>query len=135
MITTLGLNIKVSECYGGQGNRREQLDKISRGVDICVACPGRLKDFMDGGNISMKSVKFLILDECDRMLDMGFEKDIRYIINCVDMPKKEERITLMCSATIPPSIKDLAMNLMRPPVLITVGYVGKSPAEIDQQIY
>jgi len=50
------------------------------------------------------------------------------------MPKKEERITLMCSATIPPSIKELAMNLMRPPVLITVGYVGKSPAEIDQQI-
>lgn len=82
----------------------------------------------------MKSVKFLILDECDRMLDMGFEKDIRYIINCVDMPKKEERITLMCSATIPPKIKELAMSLMRPPVLITVGYIGKSPAEIDQQV-
>lgn len=86
-----------------------------------MACPGRLKDFIDGGNISMKCIKFLILDECDRMLDMGFEKDIRYIINCVDMPKKEERITLMCSATIPPTIKNLAMNLMRPPVLITVG--------------
>jgi len=51
------------------------------------------------------------------------------------MPKKESRITLMCSATIPPTIKSLALNLMRPPVLITVGYIGKSPAEIDQKLY
>lgn len=83
--------------------------------DILVACPGRLKDIFDRGSLSFKAVKFLILDEADRMLEMGFEEQIEYLVasRYSDMPLADARQTLMFSATFPQRILNLAKRYLR----------------------
>lgn len=135
LMFTYGTNLKAGLAYGGQFNRREQIKTFESGVDIVVACPGRLKDFVSGGLLKLSHVSFLVLDECDRMLDMGFEPAVREIVSSYNMPPKEKRHTYLCSATIPQSVVKLADDFMHEPLLVTVGYLGKTPVEINQKIY
>ena len=93
--------------YGG-ADAKGQLRELAKGCDILVATPGRLQDFVDRGVVSLSKTKHLILDEADRMLDMGFEPQIRKLVLERDMPPKHARQTLMFSATFPDSIQNLA---------------------------
>ena len=86
--------VQPAVVYGG-ADIREQMDKISRGCDLLVATPGRLVDLIERGRISLSKIRYLVLDEADRMLDMGFEPQIRRIVEQEDMPGVKDRITLM----------------------------------------
>src|SRR5215218_7258176 len=100
--------IKSVSIYGGQSISL-QLDKIRRGVQIVVATPGRLIDHIKQGSIDLENVKFVVLDEADRMLDMGFIDDIKFILFYVN----EDRQTCLFSATMPPEILRLAQEYMK----------------------
>jgi len=80
-------------------------------------------------------VFFLVLDECDRMLDMGFEPEMRHLITSCFMPSRDDRHTFLTSATIPENVIKLAEDFMKDPVLVTVGYLGKTPNEIKQELH
>ena len=82
-----------------------QLKEIERGVDILVATPGRLSDMLERAKVSLSQVRYLALDEADRMLDMGFEPQIRRIVEREDMPPVGRRQTMLFSATFPKEIQ------------------------------
>jgi ATP-dependent RNA helicase DDX3X len=111
-----------------------QLTELSYGCDIVVATPGRLNDLVDRRVVSLSEVKFLVLDEADRMLDMGFEPQIRQIVLQSDMPPKSQRQTFLFSATFPTVIQTLAREFLREYVWIGVGRVGSTVENIKQQI-
>jgi len=120
--------------YGGASSRDQQRE-LGNGCDILVGTPGRLIDLVDKGLIALSSVKFLILDEADRMLDMGFEKDIRKIVEERDMPGPDYRQTLMFSATFPKDIRQLATDFLKNSHLfLKVGRVGSTTESIKQNI-
>ncbi|XP_067678893.1 probable ATP-dependent RNA helicase DDX43 [Haliotis asinina] len=102
--------------YGG-GNRRNQISVVTKGVEIIVATPGRLNDLIMNGIIDVKSVTYLVLDEADRMLDMGFEPEIRKIL----LDIRRDRQTVMTSATWPQEVQRLADMYMSNPINIFVG--------------
>uniref|UniRef100_A0A915EMQ3 RNA helicase n=1 Tax=Ditylenchus dipsaci TaxID=166011 RepID=A0A915EMQ3_9BILA len=110
------MGLKVSLCYGGAPSRG-QAEPIRAGVDMLVGTPGRLMDFMQQGVLKMRRCSFLVLDEADRMLDMGFEPQIRKIVGQV----RPDRQTLMYSATWPKEIRKLAAEFQSNQVLLTVG--------------
>ena len=99
---------------------------IERGCDLLSTTPGRLVDLIDRGRISLSNIKYLVLDEADRMLDMGFEPQIRHIVQGVDMPGTAERQTLMFSATFPRDIQLLAKDFLKDYVFLSVGRVGST---------
>ena len=101
--------------FGGV-NQRPQVDALQKGVDLLVATPGRLLDLIGQGYVTLDTIRFFVLDEADRMLDMGFIHDIRRILPLLP----ERRQTLFCSATMPESIAALAAKILRNPVLVTV---------------
>jgi ATP-dependent RNA helicase RhlE len=101
--------------YGGVA-MRPQIQKLRNGVEIVVACPGRLLDHIDHGTINLKNIEVLVLDEADRMFDMGFLPDIRKIIRHVP----PERQTLLFSATMPDDIRLLARDILHAPVTVQV---------------
>nr|XP_032825808.1 ATP-dependent RNA helicase DBP2-A-like [Petromyzon marinus] len=107
----------TSVCIYGGGNRREQIDIATRGVDIVIATPGRLNDLMMNGHISMRGITYLVLDEADRMLDLGFEPQIMKIL----LDVRPDRQTTMTSATWPPGVRRLARSYLKDPVLVYVG--------------
>jgi ATP-dependent RNA helicase DBP3 len=109
-------NLNVSCVYGGV-HKDIQRPKLA-GTNILVATPGRLNDFMQEGAIDLSSVKYLVLDEADRMLDKGFEDDVRKIISSTPSTGRQ---TLMFTATWPPSVRKLASTFMSTPVKITIG--------------
>jgi ATP-dependent RNA helicase RhlE len=109
------LRLNVTTIYGGAG-MQPQIEQLRRGVDILVATPGRLIDHMERGTAKLDAVEILVLDEADRMLDMGFLPAIKRILNRV--PK--ERQTLLFSATFEEQIKSLAMEFMRNPKQVQV---------------
>lgn len=124
---------KVSQCYGGV-DAKIQLRDMSRGTDLLLATPGRLIDFIDRDVVTMQSVVFLCLDEADRMLDMGFEPQIRQIVEERDMQGKENRQTMMFSATFPKEIQQLAGSFMRQGYMwISVGRVGAAAESVTQE--
>lgn len=82
-----------------------QLRELERGVDILVATPGRLVDLLERAKVSLQMIRYLALDEADRMLDMGFEPQIRKIVEQMDMPPRGERQTMLFSATFPKEIQ------------------------------
>jgi ATP-dependent RNA helicase DDX3X len=120
--------------YGGAA-AGGQLRDLAAGVDICVATPGRLQDFVDRGVISLAGSRVLVLDEADRMLDMGFEPQIRKLIDKRDMPTRAQgRQTLMFSATFAPEVQRLARDFLREYTYVTVGRVGSTVSAITQNL-
>ena len=101
--------------FGGV-NQRPQVEALQRGIDLLVATPGRLLDLIGQGYVTLDTIRFFVLDEADRMLDMGFIHDIRRILPLLP----ERRQTLFFSATMPESIAALAAKILRNPVLVTV---------------
>jgi len=106
-------------CIYGGGNRREQIDIVTKGVEIVVATPGRLNDLIASNVIDVKSVTYLVLDEADRMLDLGFEPEIRKIL--IDI--RPDRQTIMTSATWPAGVRRLATSYMKNPIRVGVFFV------------
>lgn len=119
--------------YGG-ADIRTQLSEIERGCDLLVATPGRLNDLLERGRISLQNIKYLVLDEADRMLDMGFEPQIRHIVQECDMPPVENRQTLMFSATFPTDIQMLARDFLKDYIFLSVGKVGSTSENITQKV-
>ena len=117
--------------YGG-ADVRLQLRELERGCDIVVACPGRLLDLMQRARVSVSLVQHLIFDEADRMLDMGFEPQIRDIVEGSGMPEKRQSI--MFSATFPKEIQRLARDFLYDYVFLTVGRVGSTHQSITQSL-
>jgi ATP-dependent RNA helicase DDX3X len=129
---TFGSKVRASEVYGGV-EAKPQLRELALGSDIVTATPGRLNDFINRGVMSMAQVQCLVLDEADRMLDMGFEPQIREIVQKHDMPTPQDgRMTLMFSATFPKEIQRLAQSFMRQYIWVGVGQVGTSADSITQ---
>ncbi|KAF2454872.1 P-loop containing nucleoside triphosphate hydrolase protein [Lineolata rhizophorae] len=119
--------------YGG-ADIGSQLRQIERGCDLLVATPGRLVDLMERGRISLCKIRYLILDEADRMLDMGFEPQIRRIVEGEDMPPTDSRQTLMFSATFPREIQILARAFLKDYIFLSVGRVGSTSENITQKV-
>mmetsp|Transcript_38173 Transcript_38173/g.88261 ORF Transcript_38173/g.88261 Transcript_38173/m.88261 type:complete len:573 (-) Transcript_38173:57-1775(-) len=125
---------RVSAIYGGE-SADIQLRSFAGGVEIVVCAPGRLHDFLERGVLSMEEVKFLVVDEADRMLDMGFEPQIRDIIENFGMPEPGEggRQTMMFSATFPQEMQDMALDFLDPAYYgIKVGQVGHAATDVEQ---
>lgn len=125
--------VRPAVVYGG-ADINQQLRQIERGCDLLSATPGRLVDLIERGRISLANIKYLVLDEADRMLDMGFEPQIRRIVQGEDMPGVQERQTLMFSATFPRDIQMLARDFMKDYVFLSVGRVGSTSENITQKI-
>ncbi len=125
--------VKPCVVYGGS-DIGTQIRQIERGCDLIVATPGRLHDLIERGRISLKNIQYLVLDEADRMLDMGFEPQIRKIVQEMDMPDVENRQTLMFSATFPRDIQMLARDFLKPYIFLSVGRVGSTSENITQKI-
>ncbi len=117
----LGRNtgLRYASIYGGVGYA-PQIQKMRSGLDVVVACPGRLLDHLDQGNVDLSDVQVLVLDEADHMFDMGFLPTIRKIL--AKLPK--ERQTLLFSATMPEDIRRLAQDILRDPVTVRVGQLA-----------
>eukprot|EP01046_Picozoa_sp_COSAG06_P017747 COSAG06_NODE_1214_length_10237_cov_116.386664_7_plen_587_part_00 len=127
-------SFRATQVYGGV-EARPQLTELARGCDICVATPGRLIDFIKRGVMSMRRCLYLVLDEADRMLDMGFEPQIRDIVEGQDMPSsKDGRQTLLFSATFPREIQLLASDFLKLYVWVGVGRVGSTTENITQRV-
>lgn len=124
------LDFNYTVIYGGV-NQFNQVRSIRKGVDIVVATPGRLIDLLRQRHLTLSSVKYFVLDEADRMLDMGFVNDINRIIKL--LPSKRQ--TLFFSATMPPSIKQLANAMLSNPVEVQANPVSSSVDKIDQLVY
>jgi len=116
--------------FGGV-SQHGQVEALRRGVDILVATPGRLLDLMQQGFISLQHIRHFVLDEADRMLDMGFIHDVRKVI--AKLPRQKQ--TLFFSATMPPAIQQLAATLLHQPVKVEVTPVSSTVEVIDQQVY
>jgi ATP-dependent RNA helicase DDX5/DBP2 len=116
--------IKNTCLYGGTP-RGPQIRDLARGVEICIATPGRLIDMLEAGKTNLKRVTYLVLDEADRMLDMGFEPQIRKIINQI----RPDRQTLMWSATWPKTVERLAQSYLKDYIQVTVGSLSLSASE------
>jgi len=121
-------------CIYGGASIRDQFKDLEKGVSLLVATPGRLWDMVERKSMSFQEVEFVILDEADRMLDMGFEPQIRKIICESDMPDSKNRRTLMYSATFPNEIQRLAQEFLNDYVFIAVGRVGSTTQLITQQL-
>jgi ATP-dependent RNA helicase RhlE len=124
------LNIRHTVIFGGVGSR-PQINAVQRGIDIVVATPGRLLDLVSSRHLSLGAVSFLILDEADRMLDMGFIKDVRKIVKMV--PTKRQ--TLLFSATMPHDIAALAAEILYNPQRVEVARAGKTVDRIEQRVH
>ena len=116
-------DLRVTIVYGGVGYGK-QVEDLKRGVDILAATPGRLLDHLEQGNCSLKDIDILVLDEVDRMLDMGFLPDVKRIV----AKTPATRQTLFFTATLPPEIASLAAWALKDPVKVEIGRV-RSPAE------
>ncbi|XP_076384994.1 ATP-dependent RNA helicase bel [Megachile rotundata] len=119
--------------YGGS-NIVDQMRELDRGCHLLVATPGRLVDMLGRGKIGLHNCRFLVLDEADRMLDMGFEPQIRRIVQEDTMPPTGERQTLMFSATFPKEIQMLARDFLSNYIFLAVGRVGSTSENITQKI-
>ncbi len=126
--TNLGL--KHTTVFGGVSQHR-QTEALRRGVDILVATPGRLLDLMQQGYIKLGNVEHFVLDEADRMLDMGFINDIKKVIS--KLPARKQ--TMLFSATLPIEIKQLASGLLHNPVTVSVTPVSSPATAVQQSVY
>ncbi len=125
-----GTGIKAAVVVGGM-NERAQLMAVRKGAQVLIATPGRLCDFLDRGLVNLVGVRVLVLDEADRMLDMGFRPAIQMIMGAM----KAERQTLFYSATSESSVSHLIAKHLKNPVRVTVGSTTRPADEIDLHVY
>ncbi|XP_069388325.1 DEAD-box helicase 3 X-linked a isoform X4 [Paralichthys olivaceus] len=126
---------RVRPCvvYGG-ADIGQQIRELERGCHLLVATPGRLVDMMERGKIGLDYCNYMVLDEADRMLDMGFEPQIRRIVEQDTMPPKGIRQTMMFSATFPKEIQILARDFLEDYIFLAVGRVGSTSENITQKV-
>lgn len=122
--------IQHAVIFGGV-SQFHQTSQLRRGVDVLIATPGRLLDLIAQKFVNLKSLKMFVLDEADRMLDMGFIHDVRKIISILP----ENRQTLFFSATMPPEITRLSSSILNNPIRVEVTPVSSTAENVDQQIY
>ena len=127
-----GKKLPLRSCviFGGVG-QQPQVEQLNRGVDILVATPGRLNDLISQGYISLNRLEIFVLDEADRMLDMGFIHDVKKVI--AKLPAKRQ--TLFFSATMPAEVEKLAQSLLTNPVTVKVHPVSSTVEKIDQSLF
>ncbi len=125
-------DVSFIEVYGGTGGASFAIERkaLSSGVDIVICTPGRMISHLNMGYVKLSSLRYLILDEADRMLDMGFNEDIIKIISY--MPK--QRQNLLFSATMPPAIRKLANTILHNPVEVNIA-ISKPPEQIVQEVF
>ncbi len=123
-------NLRHTVIFGGVG-QKPQVDELKRGIDILIATPGRLLDLITQKHISLSHIRHFILDEADRMLDMGFIHDIKRLLPM--LPKQKQ--TLFFSATMPLAIANLAKSILHNPVRVEVTPASSTVDTIDQYIY
>jgi len=128
---TKNSSVKTGVVYGGT-EYKESLRQLQGGIEILVATPGRLQDLCTRNQCSMRSVQHLVLDEADRMLDMGFEPQIRQIVLKLGMPKSRQ--TIMTSATFPVDVQHLAQAFMKNYSFMAIGRVGGTASTIKQKL-
>ena len=124
------LRLRHTVIFGGV-NQNPQAEALRRGTDILIATPGRLIDLFNQGLLSFDRLQIFVLDEADRMLDMGFIHDVRRILRW--LPQKKQ--TMLFSATMPPEIADLVSSLLRNPVRVAVDPVSSPVEAIHQSLY
>ncbi|KAI9485702.1 MAG: P-loop containing nucleoside triphosphate hydrolase protein [Benjaminiella poitrasii] len=126
--------VRPCVAYGG-ADIQQQLRLIDRGCHLLVATPGRLVDILERRRLSFQNIQYLVLDEADRMLDMGFEPQVRRIVEGEDMPSSAKRQTLLFSATFPDNIQRLARDFLKKDhIFLSVGRVGATSENITQEI-
>ncbi len=123
-------NLKYTVIFGGV-NQNPQVNALRAGVDVLIATPGRLLDLMNQGIISLNAVEIFVLDEADRMLDMGFIHDVKRLL--VKLPAKRQ--SLFFSATMPPEIVKLSQTILHHPKSVTVTPVSSTVDIIQQKVY
>ena len=124
------LKLRSTVIFGGVG-QAPQVEALKKGVDILVACPGRLNDLIGQGFIDLSDLEIFVLDEADRMLDMGFVHDVKKVI--AKLPKVRQN--LMFSATMPAEIEQLAAGILRDPAFVKVDPVSSTVDRIQQSLY
>ncbi len=123
-------NLRHTVIFGGVG-QKSQTDALRKGIDILVATPGRLLDLMQQGFIKLNNIKIFVLDEADRMLDMGFIHDVKKVISVIP----EQRQTLFFSATMPPEIQKLADKILKKPIKVEVTPPSTTTELVEQSVY
>ncbi|KAM9316599.1 putative ATP-dependent RNA helicase DDX43 [Gastrophryne carolinensis] len=118
-----------SICIYGGGDRKSQINVVAKGVDIVIATPGRLNDLQMNNFVSLKSITYLVLDEADRMLDMGFEPQIMKIL----LDIRPDRQTIMTSATWPDGVRRLARTYLKNPMMVYVGTLDLAAVNTVEQ--
>ncbi|KAL7310120.1 DEAD-box ATP-dependent RNA helicase 35, variant 3 [Mucor circinelloides] len=116
-------------CIGGI-NMRDQQDVFQKGIHMVVATPGRLMDLLNKKKFNLDNCKYLCMDEADRMIDMGFEEDVRNIMSYF----KSQRQTLLFSATMPKKIQDFALSALVKPMVVNVGRAGAANLDVIQEV-
>lgn len=131
-IVDYGASLRSTYCviFGGV-SQQQQIQRLKNGVDILIATPGRLLDLHQQGFINLKNIKQFVLDEADRMLDMGFIHDVKRVIQLI--PKNRQ--TLFFSATMPKTIQQLANSILQNPVTVTVAPVSSATEKVEQRLY
>lgn len=125
--------IRAGVVYGGT-EMKHSFAQLRNGIDVVVATPGRLQDLIDRNAVGMRSIRTLVLDEADRMLDMGFEPQIRKIVEKCGMPKGSNRQTVMTSATFSAEVQHMASDFMGNYVFVAIGRVGGAVSTIQQRL-
>ncbi|XP_051971543.1 probable ATP-dependent RNA helicase DDX4 [Xyrauchen texanus] len=129
-----GTCVRPVVVYGGI-NTGYTIREVLKGCNILCGTPGRLLDIIGRGKVGLSKVRYLVLDEADRMLDMGFEPDMRKLVGSPGMPSKEDRQTLMFSATYPEDIQRLAADFLKVDyIFLAVGVVGGACSDVEQKI-
>ncbi|XP_071483920.1 ATP-dependent RNA helicase DDX4-like [Diadema antillarum] len=129
-----GTTLRPVVIYGGT-SVSHQMKEVQKGASIVVATPGRMHDFINRGYIGLGKLKYLVLDEADRMLDMGFGPEIQKLVDHPHMPKKTDRQTLMFSATFPSEVQEKAREYLNDYLFLTVGLVGGAASDIEQKVF
>ena len=124
------LPLRCAVIFGGV-NQNPQVEQLRSGVDILVATPGRLNDLIGQGHISLRDIRIFVLDEADRMLDMGFIHDVRKVM--AKLPA--QRQTLLFSATMPPQVEEIAAQLLTDPIDVKISPVTSTVDSVAQSVY
>ncbi|XP_029941871.1 putative ATP-dependent RNA helicase DDX4 [Salarias fasciatus] len=129
-----GTCVRPVVVYGGVSTRHQNND-IAKGCNVLCGTPGRLLDMIRRGRVGLQKVRYLVMDEADRMLDMGFEPDMRTLVTSPGMPDRENRQTLLFSATYPADIQRMARDFLKENYLfLAVGTVGGACTDVEQTI-